>query len=166
MAVSRVVRCPKCGAPIREYSSPLTTVDIIIRCKVSNKEEGLVLIMRKREPKMWALPGGFCEYGESLEQAALREAVEETGLEVELTEQFHTYSDPRRDPRHHSITTVFIATSAGEPVAGDDAAQVRIFKKSQIPDTLAFDHRRILDDYLFYERTGLRPRPSATRPGK
>lgn len=157
---SKIVHCPKCGAAIREYRSPLPTVDIIIQCRRKEREEGLVLIMRNREPRMWALPGGFCEYGESLEEGAVREAKEETGLDIELTEQFYTYSDPSRDPRHHSITTVFLARSMGEPSAGDDAGEVRIFRRSDIPETLAFDHKRILDDYFLYRRRRSRPPPS------
>jgi ADP-ribose pyrophosphatase YjhB (NUDIX family) len=157
---SKTVLCPKCGTTIREYRSPLPTVDILIQCRTQDNEEELVLILRKKEPKMWALPGGFCEYGESLEEGAVREAKEETGLDVELIEQFYTYSDPRRDPRHHSITTVFLARSMGEPTAGDDAGAARLFKESNLPDTLAFDHGRILDDYLIYRKTGVRPRPA------
>ncbi len=108
---------------------------------------------------MWALPGGFCDYGESLEEAAVREAKEETGLDVELVEQFYTYSDPHRDPRHHSVTTVFIARSTGQPRAGDDAGEVRVFGALNMPEILAFDHKRILDDYLLYEEKGSRPKP-------
>jgi len=161
---SRMVLCPKCGHAIREYRSPLPTVDIIIRCRTRDREDGLILIMRNREPRMWALPGGFCEYGESLEEAAVREAKEETGLTVELIEQFYTYSDPRRDPRHHSITTVFIARSTGEPIAGDDAGQVGVFSESTIPKILAFDHKGILEAYFVYEKTGARPHPPAADP--
>jgi 8-oxo-dGTP diphosphatase len=153
-----IILCPKCGTPIKTYRSPVPTVDVIIKYpKEASKEEGLVLIMRGREPRMWALPGGFCDYGESLEKAALREAKEETGLDIEIIRQFHTYSDPHRDPRHHSITTVFLAASKGEPVAGDDASEVRVFGRDEIPDVLAFDHRRIVDDYLRYESTGAEP---------
>ena len=106
---------------------------------------------------MWALPGGFCEYGESLEEAALREAKEETGLEVDLIGQFHTYSDPSRDPRHHSITTVFLASSVGEPIAGDDAGEARVFSEEDVPEVMAFDHRRILDDYFAHRKSRVMP---------
>lgn len=156
---SKMILCPKCGTAIKEYRSPLPTVDIIIKCRTQNKDEGLVLIMRNREPQMWALPGGFCEYGESLEETAVREAKEETGLNIEFIEQFYTYSDPGRDPRHHSITTVFMARSMGEPVAGDDAGEVQVFSELDIPEILAFDHKKILDDYFLYEKTGSRPEP-------
>lgn len=149
-----------------EYRSPLPTVDIVIQCRTQNEEEGLVLIMRNREPRMWALPGGFCEYGESLEEAAVREAKEETGLDIELIEQFSTYSDPHRDPRHHSITTVFLARSVGEPAAGDDAGEAQVFGEMEIPHTLAFDHKKILDDYFHYQRTGARPHPSTIKAAK
>lgn len=156
---SKMMRCPRCGVVIKQYRSPFTTVDLIIKSRAENDEEGIALILRDREPRMWALPGGFCEYGERLEDAAVREAKEETGLDAELIEQFYTYSDPRRDPRHHSITTVFIAKSMGEPVAGDDAREVRVFTRLEIPEVLAFDHQKILDDYFFYEQTGSRPKP-------
>jgi ADP-ribose pyrophosphatase YjhB (NUDIX family) len=110
--------------------------------------EGIVLIKRRNPPEGWALPGGFVEYGESIESAALREAKEETGLNVELVRQFHTYSDPERDPRHHTISTVFLARASGRPRAGDDAKEVGIFTEKNLPDTIAFDHREILKDYF------------------
>ena len=94
------------------------------------------------------MPGGFVDYGESLESAAAREAKEETGLDVELTRQFHTYSDPNRDPRHHTITTVFIATATGKAAAGDDAKEVGIFGRNGLPQQIAFDHADIIQDYF------------------
>lgn len=94
------------------------------------------------------MPGGFVDYGESLESAAVREAREETGLDVELVRQFHTYSDPDRDPRHHTITTVFIARSEGKPSAGDDARAAGTFRRENLPEQIAFDHRQILHDYF------------------
>lgn len=109
---------------------------------------GIILIKRKNPPEGWALPGGFVGYGENLESAATREAKEETGLDIELLRQFHTYSDPKRDPRHHTITTVFIAKSRGRAVAGDDAKKIGIFSKDNLPAQIAFDHRDILNDYF------------------
>jgi 8-oxo-dGTP diphosphatase len=106
----------------------------------------IVLIRRRNPPPGWALPGGFLEYGESLEQAALREAKEETGLDVELIRQLHTYSDPHRDPRGHTVSTVFIARAGGEPKAGDDAGDVQVCSLSDLPP-LAFDHAQVLQDY-------------------
>ena len=123
--------------------NPIPTVDIIIEYN-----GGLILIRRKNPPEGWALPGGFVDYGESLESAATREAKEETGLDIELLRQFHTYSDPKRDPRHHTITTVFIAKARGRAVAGDDAKEIGIFNKDNLPAQIAFDHRDILNDYF------------------
>ncbi|MEW6419409.1 MAG: NUDIX hydrolase [Nitrospirota bacterium] len=123
--------------------NPIPTVDIIIEYN-----RGIVLIKRKNPPEGWALPGGFVDYGESLETAAMREAKEETGLDVELLRQFHTYSDPKRDPRHHTITTVFIAKAEGKAIAGDDAKGIGIFTKGTLPEQIAFDHRDILKDYF------------------
>ena len=124
------------------YRNPLPTVDIIIE-----QEGGIVLIKRKNPPPGWALPGGFVDYGESLEDAAVREAREETGLHVELIRQFHTYSKPGRDPRHHSIATVYVARAKGTPVAGDDAGEAEVFSTDSLPDEIAFDHRDIIMDY-------------------
>ncbi len=136
--------CPQCGQQTRRYRNPVPTVDIIIEYE----DRGLVLIERGKPPWGWALPGGFVEYGESLEDAARREAREETGLEVELLGQFHTYSDPGRDPRQHTITTVFVAQARGAPRAADDARAVAVFAPEELPSVLAFDHARILADYL------------------
>jgi 8-oxo-dGTP diphosphatase len=123
-------------------------VDVIIEIG----KRGIVLIKRKNLPHGWALPGGFVDYGETLEEAARREAKEETGLEVELVRQLHTYSDPARDSRHHTITTVFIARSAGAPAAApaaaDDAEEIGIFTKENLPQPLMFDHAKILADYF------------------
>lgn len=123
--------------------SPLPTVDIII--EVSG---GIVLIERKNPPHGWAIPGGFVDYGESLEEAAIREAREETSLVVELKEQFHTYSAPDRDPRGHAITTVYIASAQGTPRPADDAQEVGVFTCHNLPRPLAFDHEKILTDYF------------------
>jgi ADP-ribose pyrophosphatase YjhB (NUDIX family) len=114
---------------------------------IIESHDGIILIKRRNPPAGWALPGGFVEYGESIESAAMREAREETGMEVELVRQFHTYSDPARDPRHHTITTVFIARAKGRPSAGDDAKAAGIFRKENLPEQIAFDHREIINDY-------------------
>jgi ADP-ribose pyrophosphatase YjhB (NUDIX family) len=140
----RIIQCPKCQDEIELYQNPLPTVDIIIEIE----SEGIVLIKRKNPPYGWALPGGFVDYGESLEEAAIREAKEETDLDVKLNKQLHTYSDPKRDPRHHSISTVYIAKAKGKPQARDDAIEIGIFNESNLPEEIAFDHRSILSDYF------------------
>jgi ADP-ribose pyrophosphatase YjhB (NUDIX family) len=140
----QTIPCPKCKNEIEVYKNPIPTVDIIIEIE----SEGIVLIKRKNPPDGWALPGGFVDYGESLEEAAVREAKEETDLDVQLVKQFYTYSDPVRDPRHHSISTVYIAKAKGTPQARDDAADIGIFNETNLPDTIAFDHRSILRDYF------------------
>ena len=125
------------------YRNPLPTVDIIIETEPGS----VVLVLRKNPPRSWALPGGFVDEWESLEDAAIREAKEETGLDVSLKRQFHTYSDPTRDPRHHTITTVYLAVAQGTPRGGDDAAEARVFRLDALPSDLAFDHGDILKDY-------------------
>ncbi len=134
--------------------NPLVTVDIIIEVG-----GGIVLIERKNPPHGWALPGGFVDYGESLESAAVREAKEETSLDVDLTEQFYSYSDPARDARHHTVSTVFIATASGTPRGADDAKTARIFLEQEIPAPIVFDHARILREYFIFKKTGRRPKP-------
>jgi 8-oxo-dGTP diphosphatase len=118
-------------------------VDIVIRVA-----GGVVLVRRRYPPRGWALPGGFVELGETLEAAALREAEEETGLRIRLRRQFHTYSDPSRDPRRHTMTTVFLADAEGDPVGADDAAEARVFTQETLPEPLVFDHAQILADYF------------------
>ena len=137
-------KCPRCGYVTRRHPNPVPTVDIIIEFQ----DQGLVLIERANPPPGWALPGGFVDYGESLEAAAIREAREETGLTVTLLGQLHTYSDPRRDPRQHTITTVYVAQGEGIPKAADDARRLAIFPPEQLPAVLAFDHSLILSEYL------------------
>ena len=139
----RYGKCPRCGAEIRP-GNPFPTVDIIIEIE----DKGIILIQRKNPPYGWAIPGGFVDYGESLEKAAVREALEETSLQVKLVRQFHVYSAPGRDPRFHTIATVFIAKGTGVPVAADDAQEVGIFTKETLPAEMAFDHRKILEDYF------------------
>lgn len=140
----KTIDCPECKREIEVYQNPIPTVDIIIEIE----SKGVVLIKRKNPPYGWAIPGGFVDYGESLEEAAVREAKEETDLNVKLIKQFHTYSDPKRDPRHHSISTVYIAKAKGKPKAKDDALEIGIFTESNLPDELAFDHGSILKDYF------------------
>jgi ADP-ribose pyrophosphatase YjhB (NUDIX family) len=135
------------GLPIllsMRYRNPLPTVDIII--DISGK---IVLIRRRNPPYGWALPGGFINYNESAEDAAIREAHEETGLHVEHLAQFHVYSAPGRDPRFHTLTVVFTARASGTPCAASDAQDIGLFARDRLPE-LAFDHQRILDDY--YEK--------------
>ena len=129
------------------FKNPFPTVDIIIE-----NGGGIVLIERLNEPHGWAIPGGFVDYGESLEEAARREAFEETGLKVELMGQFHTYSDPSRDSRQHNISTVFIAKADGTPKAGSDAKKAKVF--TTLPNPLVFDHAKILNDYFQWIEEG------------
>lgn len=129
---------------------PRLAVDLIIEVE----GDRIILIRRRNPPHGWALPGGFVEYGESLETAAVREAKEETGLDITLIRQFHTYSDPTRDPRGHTVSTVFIARGRGTPLAGDDAGDVRTVSLAELPSSLAFDHEKILADYLAFRRQG------------
>ncbi|KAF3889110.1 MULTISPECIES: NUDIX domain-containing protein [Nostocales] len=139
------------------YRNPAPTVDIIIEL-VDRPHRPIVLIERHNPPFGWAIPGGFVDYGESVETAAQREALEETGLQVKLIEQFHVYSDPSRDPRKHTLSLVFLATATGEPQAGDDAKGIDIFESWRIPENLCFDHNKILHDYWHFRHYGIRPR--------
>ncbi|MBE9041452.1 NUDIX hydrolase [Oscillatoriales cyanobacterium LEGE 11467] len=137
--------------------NPAPTVDIIIEL-IDRPHRPIVLIERLNLPYGWAIPGGFVDYGESVETAAVREAQEETGLSVELVEQLLVYSHPDRDKRQHTIALAFIATATGEPQAGDDAKNSKIFEPWAIPTNLCFDHDRILKDYFHYRNYGIRPR--------
>jgi 8-oxo-dGTP diphosphatase len=134
---------------------PLPTVDIIAEMP----DGGIVLVRRKHPPPGWALPGGFIEAGESAAAAARREFREETGLDVELAEQFHVYADPGRDPRGPTLSVVFIGRARGTPVGADDAAEARVYPLDALPAPLAFDHGLILSDYHRYRREGRRPPP-------
>lgn len=125
-------------------NGPFTTVDVIIEIN-----DGIVVIERSNPPFGWALPGGFVDYGESLEEAVTREAKEETGLDLIDLRQFHTYSEPKRDPRFHTVGTVFIARAKGKPKAGDDAKGLKIIKLNEVQSfDFAFDHKKIIQDYL------------------
>jgi len=138
------------------YRNPTPTVDIIIEL-IDRPARPIILIERRNPPYGWAIPGGFVDYGETVETAAKREAKEEVGLEVELIEQFYVYSDPNRDPRQHTLSVVFLATATGEPKAADDAKNLEFFEPWQIPNQLCFDHDKILQDYCRYRHYGIRP---------
>jgi len=135
--------------------TPRLAADVIIELEDAGR--GIVLIERKYPPPGWALPGGFVDVGETVEQAAVREALEETSLRVTLRCLLGCYSDPRRDPRGHTVSLVFVAAAAGEPRARDDARDLRVVDPAAIGGTLAFDHARIVDDYLRYRETGRSP---------
>ncbi len=125
-------------------AGPFVTVDAIIEYG-----DGIILIERSNPPYGWALPGGFLDYGESLEEAVVREAKEETNLCLKDIKQFHTYSDPERDPRFHTVSTVFIAKGEGDLKAGDDAKGVKVVSfKDLLSLDYAFDHKKIIQDYL------------------
>lgn len=127
--------------------TPLLCVDLIV-----DMGAGLVCVIeRKNAPQGWALPGGFVDIGETVEEAAIREAKEETGLSVELVRQFHVYSNPNRDKRGHTVSVVFLARGFGEPKAASDAKAVQLVHANSLPQDLCFDHRQILEDY-FNER--------------
>jgi len=138
-----VFQCAKCGTVLKPRN-PYPTVDIIIY----HADRGIVLVQRRFEPLGWALPGGFVEYGETVEQAAIREGKEETSLVLRLEKLVGVYSDPARDPRQHTISTVFYATSVNpdEIRGGDDAGEARFFKFAELPP-LVFDHARIMEDF-------------------
>lgn len=133
--------------------TPLLTADIIIEL-VENEKTQIVLIERLNPPFGWAIPGGFVDKGESVEMAAIREAKEETGLDVQLRCLLGCYSDPERDPRFHTASLVYIASAEGIPVAGDDAKTTCLFDINAVDVALAFDHKQILDDYLNYKKSG------------
>jgi 8-oxo-dGTP diphosphatase len=142
--------CPRCGEKIKDYRNPFPTVDIIIELA-----GGIILIERKNEPLGWALPGGYVDYGESLEDAVVREAREETSLDIFNLRLLGCYSDPERDPRQHNISTVYVAEGRGNPRAGDDAAHLEIFTLTDLPFPLCFDHTKILADYARRKTSGL-----------
>jgi 8-oxo-dGTP diphosphatase len=144
------------GRPV----TPALTVDVVIEL-TDRPGRPVVLIERRNPPPGWALPGGFVDVGESLEQAAVREAREETGLDVRLTALLGCYSDPARDPRGHTASAVYVGEARGAPVAQDDARAVRVCAIDALPARLAFDHARILADYLRFRATGARPAPAS-----
>ncbi|HSM91459.1 MAG TPA: NUDIX hydrolase [Anaeromyxobacteraceae bacterium] len=138
-----------------EHRNPSPTVDVVILLP----GDLVVLVERRNPPPGWALPGGFVDVGETVEAAAVREAKEETGLDVRLEDLLYVYSDPRRDPRKHTLSAVFVGRAEGTPSGGDDAAQARAFRWDALPSPLAFDHAGILADARRFLLTGARPRP-------
>lgn len=136
--------------------TPTLAADAIIEL-IDLPDRPIVLIERRNPPPGWAIPGGFVDIGESVPDAAVREALEETCMEVSLKCLLGCYSEPSRDPRGHTVSMIYVAGAHGEPVAADDAARVGIFDPAAIDVALAFDHDRILRDYLQYRNTGLRP---------
>ena len=140
------------------HPHPSVSTDVVI-FTIQDEQLRVLLIKRASDPykNTWALPGGFVDYGETLEQAAVREAKEETSLDVNLVCLLGIYSDPARDPRHHTISTVFIAKARGIPEGRDDALRARLFTEQALPTDLAFDHGTILRDYFTYKRNGQRP---------
>ena len=153
----------------QKYKNPTPVVDCIVEVSLNYSdtlilpnpgEIGIVLIERKNEPHGWALPGGFVNEGESLYRAAEREVKEETQMDVVLTEQFFTYSEPDRDPRQHNVSTVFIGQAAGVPTAADDAKSAWVVAVEHLAAyNLVFDHKKIVYNYLRWKKTGVRPGP-------
>jgi ADP-ribose pyrophosphatase YjhB (NUDIX family) len=154
--MSKPLICPNCGAVIKKYLSPIPTVDIVIEVDDPSGKKGIILIKRRNPPYGWAIPGGFLDYGETVEQCALREAKEETSLDISNLKLLGVYSDPERDPREHTISTVFVAAGKGTPEAADDAKELAIFTEDALPSPIAFDHARILADYFKWKRGGRR----------
>ncbi len=129
--------------------TPKLTVDAVIRISGG---EGIVLIKRKYPPFGWALPGGFVNTGETVEQAAQREAFEETGLRIENMWLLGVYSDPQRDHRFHSVSIVFVADAEGKPAGADDAEEARVFTNDNLPQDIVFDHAEIISDFYQAEK--------------
>jgi len=133
--------------------TPLIAADALIEL-VNEPGKPIVLIERLNEPYGWAIPGGFVDVGETIETAAVREAKEETSLDVELVCLLGLYSNPKRDPRGHTVTAIYVAQSTGTPKAADDAKSVGAFDLNNLPSPLAFDHDMVLADYQRYRETG------------
>ena len=129
--------------------TPFVAVDGIIKLFLEDRLQGIVLIERKNDPKGLALPGGFVEIGERIEDALVREMKEETSLDVEIVRLFKIYSDPKRDPRFHTVSAVFECIARGTPEASDDAKEAKIYRLEDLPfDKLVFDHAKILQDFI------------------
>jgi ADP-ribose pyrophosphatase YjhB (NUDIX family) len=144
------LRCPHCGRLLDRYDQPRLTVDAVVM-----NDAGEVLLINRRNPPLgWALPGGFVDVGETLEAAVARELTEETGLRARSVRQFHTYSDPHRDPRHHTISTVFQVEAEGDLIASDDALDAAYFSPFALPKSLVFDHSRIIADIIRHPTQG------------
>lgn len=133
--------------------TPLLAADTIIEL-ADRPGRPILLIERRYPPHGWAIPGGFVDVGECLESAAVREALEETALRVTLRTLLGIYSDPRRDPRGHTVTAVYVAEATGEPRAQDDARNLAIFALDALPEVLAFDHALVLADYRRFRESG------------
>lgn len=146
--MKKTISCPHCGKTFEVWANPTPTADVVIY----EPGRGFVLIKRKNPPHGYALPGGFMDQGEQAEACAIREMKEETGLDVELAGLLGVYSSPDRDPRQHTITTVFVGKpkNPDELKAGDDAAQAAFYSLDNLPSPLAFDHARILHDFGQY----------------
>jgi 8-oxo-dGTP diphosphatase len=140
---------------MKKYKNPTPTVDIIIEI-IENNLEKIVVIKRKNPPHGYALPGGFVDEGEPLWNAAIREAKEETSLDVEIYKQFFIYSDPSRDKRQHTVSTVFIGKACGTPKGEDDALEAILVDPNNLP-ALVFDHKLIVEDYLKFKKSGVLP---------
>lgn len=139
--------------------TPSLAADAIIEL-IDRPGRPIVLIERKYPPLGWAIPGGFVDVGESVEHAAIREALEETCLQIRLVDLLGIYSRPGRDPRGHTASAVYVAEAEGDPQAADDARNFGVFHLSDLPPHPVFDHERILDDYRRYRETGRTPLPS------
>lgn len=145
--MSKVIfRCPQCDAELTKDAAPLPTVDMVIYSEGC----GIVLVKRRYPPLGWALPGGFVDYGEKVEDAAVREALEETCLHVPVSGLVGVFSDPARDPRKHTISTVFWGSPNNpEDIKGsDDAAEARFFRLNKLPDQIVFDHKQIIECFI------------------
>jgi ADP-ribose pyrophosphatase YjhB (NUDIX family) len=136
-------QCPVCGTAVETYKNPIPAADVVVV-----RAGRILLIERRNPPPGWAIPGGFIEYGESAEDAAVRELFEETGLRATELELLGVYSKPLRDPRFHTLTVVYLAQATGDPVAGDDAASATWFPLDKLPTPLAFDHDLVIADAI------------------